>query len=180
MAIDVKKLIQSGSEKPDWISSPELIALFQTRVNHEEFNSRAYLAMANWANVNGWLGVEKYMRLQSLEEAGHAKEFSEFLLDLNIQPVVDALVKPPKQAFLSLMEVFQEAMKLELQTTKEINEIASLALKVNDHVAYEIASKFSREQRQEIAQVRTILDLLEIAGDDTCALLEVDKRIGER
>lgn len=178
MALDVKKML-SGSGSPDWIKSQDLISKLQYRINKEETASRIYLAMSNWANIHGWLGTSSFMRKQASEEYHHGEEFAQFLLGLNVQPIVDVLPKPVKQSFSSLHEMFQDVMVLELQVTKECNEIADLSMQVKDYVVHEIALKFCKEQHQEISTMRTILDLLELAGDDKSALLFIDKQIGE-
>lgn len=180
MALDIKKMMAKpdGSDGPDWIKDKKLIQMFQTRVNHEEYNNRVYLAMYQWAAINGWIGVAKFLKAQAEGETSHSVAFATFLSDLNVQPVVDALPKPPKQEFTSLKELFLAVMETELKTTEEINAMWFHALSVQDAVVLQVLNTYLTEQIEEVSVVRTALDFIELAKDNPAALLEIDERIG--
>jgi len=178
---DISKITQAMSktvDKPDWISET-LIRLVQFRINQEEFSSRIYLAMSVWLNLNGYFGASKLYKKYSDEEEGHAQAFREYLLDLNVLPEISVVAKP-QTAFTSLMDVAQKTLEHELLVTKQINSLASESLKASDFMALEIAQRYLREQTEEISKSRGLIDRLEIAGDDKCSLLIIDKELGEK
>ena len=165
--------------KGDWFKDAKLVQMFQTRINHEEQNSRVYLAMYHWAVMTGWTGTAKFLKSQSEGETKHSLAFATYLSDLDIQPVVDALPKPERQSFASLKELFLLVMDTEKQTSKEINEMYFHAHSVQDAMALQILGEYMVEQREELDLVRTVLDFLEISGEDRAALLTVDEKIGD-
>jgi ferritin len=50
---------------------------------------------------------------------------------------------------------------------------------VQDAMALQIINEYMVEQREELDLARTILDFLDIAGEDKAALLLVDEKIGD-
>ena len=39
------------------VISDKMIAAWQTRIKHEDFNVKVYLAMSNWLNLSGFPGA---------------------------------------------------------------------------------------------------------------------------
>lgn len=177
---DLSKITQAMSkpaDKPDWISEV-LIKLVQFRINQEEYSSRIYLAMSVWLDLNGYFGAAKLYKKYSDEEEAHAQAFREYLLDLNVLPEVGVISKP-QGTFTGLMDIAQKTLEHELVVTKQINSLASESLKAGDFMALELAQRYLKEQTEEISKSRSLIDRLEIAGDDKCSLLIIDNELGK-
>jgi len=75
----------------------------------------------------------------------------------------------------TLQDVFEATLEYELLITKECEELASEALKLNNHILYSLALKYCKEQQEEIGKAITNLDILALSND----MLIIDNYIGE-
>jgi len=177
MAIDVKKIL-GGSNNPDWVG-PKMIELLQYRIEQEELSSRIYRAMSFYLNLKGFSGGAALWMAYSKEEQKHADEFSEYLLDLNVMPNVPMLAKQSTE-FTGLKDIAQRSLQHELEISRQINVLASEAMKVGDFMAMQLAQQYLMEQKEEISKTRYWVDRLEICGDNAAAILEIDEEMGDK
>lgn len=177
MTLDVKKLMAKGSGGV-WISEP-CIALVNERIRQEEQSARIYLGMSVWLDVQGYSGAAKLWKKYSDEELEHAEAFYDYLKGLNIVPEVPVLTKPAN-SFSSLLDVVEKSLEHELYVTKEINRMASEALKMADMMLYDKFLQYVREQHEELNKLLFFREKLEINAGDTCGLLMIDKEMGKK
>lgn len=175
MAVDISKILNKTTDAPDWIGE-KIISLVQYRIAQEEFSSRLYRSMSVWLDLNGYTGASKLYKKYSDEEQVHADEFYQYLLDLNVLPIVPALPQP-QTTFTGLMDIAQKTLQHELEVTRQINVLAGDAMKANDFMTMQLAQKYLAEQTEEIAKSRWLIDRIEIVGDDKCGLLIIDKEL---
>lgn len=158
---------------------PDLQKAINLQINQELTASHNYLAMsAHFAAVN-LPGFSRWMELQHQEETLHAKRLFRYLLDRGGEITLGEIATPSSE-YGSPPSVFELALEQEQANTKSINELYDLATKVNDHATKSHLQWFLDEQVEEEASIEEILGQLELAGDDSSALLFLDDKLGSR
>jgi ferritin len=133
------------------------------QVEREGYSSNLYLAMASWAEINGFKGVAEWLYVQSDEERLHMLKFIKYINERGGKAVMPALKKPVAE-FKSVENLFKEVLKHEEYVTASINEIVALTLVEKDFNTHNFLQWFVMEQVEEEASARTILDKLNLVG----------------
>jgi ferritin len=146
--------------------SDELAAAFNDQIVMEFASMYAYLQMAAHFESANLPGFAAWMRLQADEERGHAMRFFDFVLergaDVRLGPI-DA----PQHPYRGPLESFRRAL-------------VDRARAENDYASEPLLQWFVAEQVEEEATVESIVERLELAGDDASALLLLDHQLGSR
>ncbi len=157
------------------MASKKVIKLLNEQIANEGDFSQLYLAMAVWAEANGFMGTAKFMFRQAEEERGHMFKFVRFLLEIGEQAEVPA-VKEPKASYKDIQEIFEAALKHEQFITASIYKIMSEARESNDYAVTSFLQWFVNEQVEEESNVKQVLDIIRLAGK--VSLYLADKEIG--
>ncbi len=137
--------------------------LCNRQVEREGYSSNLYLAMASWAEINGFPGIASWLYAQAEEERIHFLKFIKYINERGGSAVIPAFKKPPVE-FNNPEELFREVLKHEEFITASINEIVLLALEEKDYNTNTFLQWFVTEQIEEEASARTIIDKLRLAG----------------
>lgn len=148
--------------------------LCNRQVEREGYSSNLYLAMASWAETNGFSGVAGWLYAQSDEERMHMLKFIKYINERGGKAIMPALKKPPVE-FNTIQEAFAEVLKHEEFVTASINEIVALTLVEKDFNTHNFLQWFVMEQVEEEASARTILDKIKLLGNNN--LYELDRDI---
>ncbi len=161
----------SISSKNDLSSliSKECIAILNFRIEQEEASSRKYHAMSLWLNDNGYIGAAKAWQSDADGEMVHAGWAKDFLLDMGVLPLIPAL-KEPERDYTGLPDIIRKSFEHEVLVTKQCNDLASHALKYNNHLLYQLSIKYMQEQQEEMGKVQTYIDKLKSFGEDKIAM----------
>lgn len=133
------------------------------QVEREGFSSNLYIAMASWAENNGYSGVAAWLYTQAEEERLHMMKFIKYINERGGKAIMPAL-KKPEADFKSVEDVFREVLKHEEFVTASINEIVAATLDEKDFNTHNFLQWFVMEQVEEEASVRTILDKVRLVG----------------
>jgi ferritin len=133
------------------------------QIEREGYSSNLYIAMASWAENNGYSGVAGWLYSQSDEEKLHMMKFIKYINERGGKAVIPAFKKPGAE-FKSVEDVFKEVLKHEEFVTASINEIVALTLDEKDFNTHNFLQWFVMEQVEEEASVRTILDKVRLVG----------------
>jgi ferritin len=144
------------------------------QVEREGYSSNLYIAMASWAETNGYSGVAGWLYSQSDEERLHMLKFIKYINERGGKAVMPALKKPEAE-YKSVEEVFREVLKHEEFVTASINEIVSLTLDEKDFNTHNFLQWFVMEQVEEEASVRVVLDKVRLVGKNN--MYEFDRDI---
>jgi len=144
------------------------------QVEREGYSSNLYIAMASWAETNGYSGVASWLYSQSDEERIHMLKFIKYINERGGKAVMPALKKPAGE-FKSVEDVFKEVLKHEEFVTASINEIVSLTLDEKDFNTHNFLQWFVMEQVEEEASVRIVLDKVRLVGKNN--MYEFDRDI---
>ncbi len=144
------------------------------QIEREGYSSNLYLAMASWAEVNGFKGVAAWLYVQSDEERLHMLKFIKYMNERGGKAIMPAFKKPVNE-YKGVEDVFKEVLKHEEFVTASINEIVALTLEEKDFNTHNFLQWFVFEQVEEESSAREILDKLHIVGKNN--MYEFDRDI---
>jgi ferritin len=144
------------------------------QVEREGYSSNLYLAMASWAEINGYAGVAQWLYVQADEERIHMLKFIKYINERGGKAIMSAFKKPPVD-YKSVEELFKEVLKHEEFVTASINEIVALTLEEKDFNTHNFLQWFVTEQIEEEASARNIIDKLRLVGKNN--LYQFDRDI---
>ena len=139
--------------------------LLNDQIKYEATASMQYLAMASWADANGYNGVAEFFYNQSEEERMHMTKLVKFVNERSGNVIIPQLDKP-KRDFEGLLQLFETFLSSEIFVTEQINHIIYQCLQHKDYNVHNFMQWYVTEQLEEEAVARTLLDKLTIIGDD--------------
>ena len=134
--------------------------------------------MASWAEAQGLSGTSSFLYKHSDEERLHMLKLVKFINERGGIAVIPALIKPPT-TFKSLTNVFESLLEHELNVTESINNIVGLCLEQKDFTTHNFMQWYVAEQLEEEALARTILDKLNMIGEDKGGLYLFDRDLND-
>ncbi|HKK43654.1 MAG TPA: ferritin [Bacteroidales bacterium] len=144
------------------------------QVEREGYSSSLYLAMASWAEINGYNGVAGWLYMQAEEERMHMLKFIKYINERDGKAVIPGFKKPADD-FSDVEEMFRAVLEHEEFITASINEIVALTLEEKDFNTHNFLQWFVTEQIEEEASARAILDKLRLVGKNN--LYQFDRDI---
>jgi ferritin len=159
------------------VISEKIIDLLNYRIQQEEQSSRIYKAISIWLEFSGYSGAAKLFDAYSSEELKHANWAYQYLLDLNIKPIVHGLVQPVLE-FKGLPQIIALTLKHELDITNQCSGLSVTCQSEGDYMTLELAQRYLKEQTEELRKAQYWIDRLTLFGTDPIALLMLDKEMG--
>jgi len=160
-----------------------LSKVMQDRINeqikNELYSAYLYLSMSAHFEAANLSGFAHWMRLQSQEEVLHAMKFFDFVNNRNGRVVLQAIDQPPVE-FESPLDIFEQTLEHERKVTAMINRLYKLALEESDYPTQVMLQWFIEEQVEEEASAEQIVEMLQMIGEKTQALLMLDRELGRR
>ncbi len=138
--------------------------------------SAIYLAMATWCDQQALAGCAEFFYAQSEEEREHMLKILHYVNDMDGTVIVPA-VSQPKASYDSIQDLFQCVYEEEKKVTKAIYDLLSISESENDHATTLFLQWYVAEQREEEAQIRTILDKIKLIGTGGQSLFFIDQEI---
>lgn len=170
----VAKIAKAPSTKgKNELLSEDCVEYLNYRVQQEEYSGRIYLAMSMWLDNNGYVNAAKLWRRYSNEEMAHSDIARTYLLSMGVQPATPKL-DAPNQNFRGLPEIIELSYDHEIVVTKQIKELAGDAMKKADHMLYEFALAYLKEQVEEHNKMQNWVDQLNSFGTDKIAMRLLD------
>jgi len=146
----------------------------QIRIEAE--SSQIYLAMACWAEVKGLEGVAGFMYSQSNEEREHMLKLVKFVNERGGHAHISEL-SAPNVTFESFKEMFEMLFEHEVFVSESINNLVHISLEEKDYSTHNFLQWYVSEQIEEEAMARTILDKINLIGNDKGGLYLFDRDI---
>lgn len=156
--------------------SDDCVEYLNYRVQQEEYSGRIYMSMSMWLDNNGYVNAAKLWRRYSDEEMKHADIARTYLLSMGVQPLTPKL-DAPTQNFSGLPEIIEMSYEHEITVTKQIKDLAGDAMKKADHMLYELALSYLKEQVEEHNKMQNWVDQLNSFGTDKIAMRLLDHEI---
>lgn len=146
----------------------------QIRIEAE--SSQVYLSMAAWAEVKGLEGISQFMYKHSDEERMHMLKLIKYVNERGGHAHISDL-KAPKTDFGSFQKMFKELYDHEIFVSKSINELVHVSLEEKDYATHNFLQWYVSEQIEEEALARTILDKINLIGNDKGGLYLFDRDV---
>lgn len=146
----------------------------QIRIEAE--SSQIYLSMACWAETKGFEGVAEYMYAHSDEEREHMLKLIKFINERGGAAIISDLSEPPHD-FVAPKNMFEEVLKHEIFVSESINKLVDLTFEVKDFATHNFLQWYVAEQIEEEATARTILDKINLIGDEKSGFYLFDKDV---
>ncbi len=143
------------------------------QITKEAYSGQLYLAMASWAEKEGYNGSADFLYRQTEEERIHMLKLFHYINDRGGHATVSALEKPP-HVFGSIRELFTKVLEHERFITQSINELVGICFEEKDYTTNQYLSWFVQEQIEEESNAQKILDKLNLLGDDKARLYMFD------
>lgn len=153
--------------------SKNLEAALNNQVMLEAESSQIYLAMASWAENQGFEGIATFMYKQSDEERFHMLKLFKYINQRGGHAVVSEIKKPDLD-YTSFKSLFTQLLKHEEFISKSINDLVHISLQEKDYATHNFLQWYVAEQIEEESTARTILDKIKLIGDDNGGLYLFD------
>lgn len=151
-------------------------AQLNQQIRIESESSQIYLSMACWAENQGLEGIAQFMYKQSDEERMHMLKLVRYVNERGGWAQITEL-RAPKTTFSTFKEMFEELYQHELFVSNSINELVHIALQEKDYATHNFLQWYVAEQIEEEAQAKTILDKINLIGEDKGGLYLFDRDI---
>ena len=135
----------------------------QEQVRNEFTAAQQYVALAVWFDGEDLPQLAKHFYRQSLEERNHAMMIVQYLLDNDIRPVITG-VDEVRNDFKDVAELVELALSQERRVTDEVIALAKAARDDDDYKGEQFMQWFLKEQVEEVAQMSTLLHVVERAN----------------
>jgi len=156
--------------------STKIEEALNSQIQIEAQSSQVYLAMASWAEVQGFEGVAQFMYAHSDEERMHMLKLVKFVNERGGHAKVPAL-EAPSAKFGSFKDMFQTLFDHEVMVSASINDLVHISLEERDYATHNFLQWYVAEQIEEEALARTILDKINLIGDDKGGLYLFDNDV---
>lgn len=168
----------SQSKTPYRSISEETEKLLNKQIMMEGTSSAAYLSMASWCDMKGYINAAKFLYNHAEEERMHMLKLFRYINDSGghaLQPEIKGI----QHQFSSLREIFNKILDHEVAVTQSINGIVDHCLTVKDFATFNFMQWYVEEQREEETLARRALELFEIIGEGSIGLWTIDQEIGK-
>lgn len=149
------------------------------QISTEFSASFSYLAMSTYCELQNFTGCAKWLRIQSQEEYAHAMRLLNFLLARNYKVELQAIAAP-KCEYVSIVDVFNTALRQEQEVSRQIDGLYELAFKEKSFASLVELQWFITEQVEEEKTAREIVAKFNMVKDDPASLLDLDRELGSR
>jgi ferritin len=135
------------------------------QIAYEFGASQQYIAIAVHYDAQTLPQLAAHFYRQAVEERNHAMIMVQYLLDADEDVVIPA-VEAPQVAFGDVVEPVQLALDQERRVTGQIQQLAVTAREEGDLVAEQFMHWFLQEQREEVASMSSLLDVVTRSKSD--------------
>jgi ferritin len=146
------------------------------QIAREIYSSLLYWGISSAAEFVGYTGCKEFFEKRYHEERSHAEKFFAYLNDKQfcVQiPAIDAVVVQAR----TIQEFFQMSLDHEKKVTAFLNRLYEMAFSSRDNATAIFMEWFVREQVEEEAMMKNILDRINLAQGNTAALLQIDAEL---
>lgn len=156
----------------------ELQKLFNNLIQLEHVSTTLYLAMSAYMGKLNLTGIAHWLQLQSDEERTHMLKLINFVIDRDGTVQLASLPSQPSD-FGTPLETFQKVLSHEQYVTNNYRQAFNYVNQIDPQAAV-IIQEFLKEQIDEEAQAKTIIDRLKFAENNPSGLLIIDQELGAR
>lgn len=149
------------------------------QMNFEFYSSQVYLAMAAYLSAESLDGFANFFIVQAEEEKFHAMKIYAFLNNRGKRATVSGM-ETPKNEYHSVLEVFEEGYKHEVEVTKRFYHLSDIAMNDREHATIQFLKWFIDEQVEEESMFDSIIQKLKRIDKDSNAFFMMDAEFAKR
>ena len=172
--ISIKSEILKKQCEENEMLTNQMVKKLNDQLNLEFYSSNLYLQMSAWCDDQNFPSFGKFLRDHASEERQHMERLFDYVLDCGALALIGK-IEAPKAEYKSLLDVFRAAYQHELKITKEINELVDYALTQKDFSTFHFLQWYVAEQHEEEKLFKSIVDKLELVGENKRDLFFMDK-----
>ncbi|WP_185866984.1 ferritin [Blattabacterium cuenoti] len=146
------------------------------QLNRESESSQLYLSMASWVEKKGYEGICEFLYDHSNEERIHMLKLIRYINKRGGNVILNK-ISIHNITYISLKELFKNLFEHEKEISKEINFLVEISLQEKDYFTYNFLQWYIKEQIEEEALSKMILDKIDLIGEDKGGLYLFDKDI---
>ena len=143
----------------------KFIGLLQDQIRSEFSAHQQYVAAAVWLDGQDLPRLAAHFYRQALEERNHAMMIVQYLLDQGVEVRIPG-VDDVRNEFGSAREPVELALQQEKDVTDQFLVLAKTARDEGDYLGEQFLQWFLKEQVEEVAQMDTLLNIVDRAGDN--------------
>lgn len=140
--------------------------ILNVQVEKEGYSSNLYLAMASWAESEGYAGISQWLYAQAEEEHMHMLKLIHYINDSAGNAIIPAFRQPPV-SYSDVRKMFEQVYAHEQHITASISEIVSVTIAEKDYTTNHWIQWYVNEQIEEEKNSRSILDKLKLLGNES-------------
>lgn len=144
------------------------------QIAKEAAASFLYLALASWCDTKGFEGSAAFLYQQSDEERMHMLKLFHFINNSGGNAIAPE-VKKVNVKVSNLAEAFRLVYKSETEVTQSVNELVFLCTQEKDYTTLNFIQWYVSEQYEEEVMMKSILDKIDLVGDDGKGLFMIDQ-----
>jgi len=156
-----------------------LATALNDQMNFEFYSAHVYLAMAAHCSADNLDGFANFFLVQAEEERFHGMKIYKFLNDRGRRATIQALSEP-NNTYESVLEVFEQGYKHEMQNTKRFYDLSDIAMNDREHATINFLKWFIDEQVEEEALFDGIITKLKRIDHDSNAFYMLDAEFATR
>lgn len=149
------------------------------QVNAELWSAYLYLSMSIDLEMKGLKGFAHWYYVQSQEEFDHANILINYLISRESRVRMGQILSVPN-TWSSPMEILKESLIQEKKVTAQIQELATLASRMEDFATQNCIQWFVDEQLEEEQTFRDLISLFGMTSEFKCGLLNMDSDMAKR
>ena len=152
--------------------------LINAQIKLEGVSSFIYLAMACWAETQGYENSANFLYHHAEEERMHMMKLIRYVNEAGgyaLAPEITGL----KYDYDSLRKLYDSVLEHEIEVSKSINNLVDHCFGLKDFATFQFLQWYVIEQREEEALARRIIELFEIIGEGGQGLWMIDTEIGK-
>lgn len=159
------------------ILSRRLSNALNEQILAEMWSSNLYLSMSIHFAQIGLDGCAHWMKKQSMEELEHAHKMIDYSIQRGGQVKLDQINVVPT-AFGTPLEIFEHVYTHEVHVSELIDKLVDVAAEEKDKATQDFLWGFVREQVEEEATAKALVDKLKLYGEHHAVLM--DHHLGKR
>jgi ferritin len=156
----------------------DLLNAVQAHLNMERQAHASYFAAAIWFAERELRGFSRFFRDESNSEHVHAAKFAEYIIARG-QSVALQVVEAPLQSWASPADVMATAFQMEVDVTASLQQLYSMAERVNDTRTTVFLDPMVEMQTQSEHEFAHLLGRVKFADNQAAALLLIDNELDQ-
>ncbi len=144
--------------------SDKLQKAINDQIAAEVWSANLYLSMSFYLQKEGYDGFALWTKKQSQEELEHACAMADYMIKRGGVPRLDKIDVVP-QEWSSVLRVFENVYEHECKVSRMIDHIVNLAAADDDKASQDFFWNFVREQVEEEATAKDVVEKLKKAGE---------------